>query len=100
MPKAHFLFSTNWFYSSHFNLQQPGAFYILSQGWGGGEKGEAGEVVLANYEKLQSYLKTPWLGVPVVAQPVKNMTSIHEDSGLIPGLAQWVEDLALPQAVM
>ena len=39
------------------------------------------------------------LGVPFVAQQVKNPTSIRENVGLIPGLAQWVKDPALLQAV-
>ena len=36
-------------------------------------------------------------GFPVVAQQVKNPARIHEDSGLIPGPVQWVEDLVLLQ---
>ena len=33
--------------------------------------------------------------VPIVAQRVKNQTSIHKDVGSIPGPTQWVKDPVL-----
>ena len=45
---------------------------------------------------LDQMHKEQTFGVPIVAQWIKNLTSIHEAAGSIPGLTQWVKDPALP----
>ena len=46
---------------------------------------------------LFSYLKGQVLGIPVVAQRVKNLRSVYKDEGSIPSLAQWAKNLMLPK---
>ena len=45
------------------------------------------------------FIKNFFLGVPIVAQWVKNLASIHDDVGLIPDLTQWVKDPAVSWVV-
>ena len=51
------------------------------------------------WKTVWRFLKKLKIGVPVMDQRLTNLTSIHEDTGSIPDLAQWVKDLALPWAV-
>ena len=49
-------------------------------------------IFLQSFELLKFFK-----GVPIVEM---NLTSNHEDAGLIPALTQWVKDLELPCAVV
>ena len=55
-------------------------------GWGEGSTAGRGTVSIKILRQ----------GFPIAAQWLRNLTRIHEDMGLIPGLTQLVKDLALP----
>lgn len=50
--------------------------------------------VEVSYERnFETVLRIRTIRVPVVAQRLIDLTSIHEDTDSIPGLPWWVEDL-------
>ena len=48
------------------------------------------------FQTYRKVAKAIQRGVPIMAQRVRNLTSIHEDVCSISGLAQWVKDPVLP----
>ena len=71
-------------------------------GWMGQDKVDGAGVTLlvmwadgVGCHRSQGLYKCKLQGVPIVAQWVENLTSIHEEMDLIPGLIQWVTDLAV-----
>ena len=61
--------------------------------WGGDPRGRPEGVSVICMMVL---VKACHIGVPVVAQWLKNPTGNHEVAGSVHGLAQWVKDPVLP----
>ena len=49
-----------------------------------------------NFTEVKKMYRKAGLGIPIMVLWLTNPTSIHEDMGLILGLAQWVKDPVLP----
>ena len=63
---------------------RPQRAHSVSQAWAGASRRQ--------WERVVRCYEWCAFSVPTGAQRVTNLTSIHEDSGSIPGLDQWVKD--------
>ena len=70
------------------------------KGWDRVRRAEDKTIQCAHGGEEKVVYKKVTVGVPVVAQWLMNPTRNHEVEGPSPGLAQWVKDPALPQAVV
>ena len=52
--------------------------------------------VIIKFKLFKKYFKTNFLGSSHCGSMETNPISIHDDVGSMPGLTQWVRDLALP----
>ena len=55
---------------------------------------------LTLYQKKKKKKVCVWGGVTIVVPPIKNLSWVCEEAGSIPGLAQWANEPALPQAMV
>ena len=55
----------------------------------------AGEKTLHIKKFIKFQSRKASMGVPVKAQWLRNVASIHEDAASVPGLTQWIKDRAL-----
>ena len=53
-------------------------------------------LILVMASGMHTNVRTHQIGVPVWLSRLGHQQSVREDAGSIPGLAQWVMDLALP----